>query len=134
MGRALVAYYQGSGNPRVLAALTRVYGKFPVEDLSPTFYKVSGAVNLDAMSDTYRMSGDPTILQNILAFAARSSYRATADAWVECHLETGHNVIFYEHVLPPAMLYPWTGNPRDLAATVAGLSWNDRNNLFTHRS
>lgn len=130
MGRALVAYYQGSGNPRVLAALTRVYRNFPVEDLSPTFYGVGGAVNLDAMSDTYRMSGDPAILQNILAYGARSSYRATADAWADGHLDTGHNVIFYEHVRTPAMLYPWTGNARDLAATDAGLRWNDTNNLL----
>src|SRR5579883_184640 len=130
MGRALVAYYQGSRNPKVLAALTKVYRNFPIEDLSPTFYGTGGAVNLDAMSETFRMSGDPAILQNMLAYAARQSYRATADAWADGNLQVGHNVIFYEHVRTPAMLYPWTGNARDLSATVSALRWNDKNNML----
>lgn len=130
MGRALVAYYQGSSDPRVLAALTKVYRSYPLDDLPPTFYGVSGAVNVDAMSDTYRMSGDRAILENLLAFAKRSSYISTVDSWQNNQLMPGHNVIFYEHIRTPSILYQWTGNHADLQATTAGLKWNDDNFLL----
>lgn len=130
MGRALVAYQLASGDPKVLEALVKVYRTYPLDDLPMTFGSVSGAVNLDAMADTYRISQDSQILKNILAFAGRKSYQQVADAWANGQLEFGHNVIFYEHIRTPALLYPWTGTARDLSATVAGLHWNDNNSLL----
>jgi hypothetical protein len=130
MGRALVAYHLASGNPKVLEALVKVYKTYPLDDLPATFGSVAGAVNLDAMADTYRISRDPQILENMLAFAHRKSYQETADAWAGGRLEPGHNVIFYEHIRTPALLFPWTGAARDLSATVAGLQWNDARNLL----
>lgn len=130
MGRALVAYYQASGDQKILAALVKVYRNYPLGDLTSDFHQVGGAVNLDAMSDTYRMSGDPAILKNMLAFAKRQSYRHTANAWVNKQCEAGHNVIFYENIRVPALLFPWTGNRQDLLATTSGLEWNDEYNLL----
>jgi uncharacterized protein len=130
MGRALVAYHLGSGDPKVLEALVKVYRTYPLDDLPETFKSVSGAVNLDAMSDTYRLSRDPQILENMLAFAHRKSYQETADRWAAGELEFGHNVIFYEDIRIPAVLYPWTGSARDFSATVAGLHWNDAHSLL----
>jgi uncharacterized protein len=130
MGRALVAYQMASGNPRVLQALVKVYRTYPLDDLPATFQSVSGAVNLDAMADTYRISRDPQILANMLDFARRTSYQETVHAWAAGDLQFGHNVIFYEHIRTPALLYPWTGSALDLSATVAGLQWNDLNSLL----
>jgi hypothetical protein len=125
MGRALVAYHLGSGDPKILEALVKVYRTYPLDDLPPTFESVCGAVNLDAMAETCRISRDPQILENILGFARRPSYRQTANAWADGNFQFGHNVIFYEHLRTPALLYPWTAAARDLSATVAGLRWND---------
>ena len=130
MGRALIAYQQASGDPKVLEALVRVYRTYPLDDLPATFGNVSGAVNIDAMADTYRISRDPQILDNMLAFSRRKAYLKTVDAWAGGELEFGHNVIFYEHIRTPAMLFPWTGSARDLSATVTGLRWNDANSLL----
>jgi len=130
MGRALVAYQMASGNPKVLQALVKVYRTYPVDDLPATFERVSGAVNIDAMADTYRISRDPQILENVLAFSRRKSYQETAHAWAGGDLQFGHNVIFYEHIRTPALLFPWTGSELDLSATVAGLRWNDTNSLL----
>jgi len=130
MGRALVAYQMASGSPKVLEALVKVYRTYPLDDLPTTFEGVSGAVNIDAMADTYRISRDPQILDNMLAFSRRKSYQETAQAWARGNLEFGHNVIFYEHIRTPALLYPFTGSARDLTATVAGLHWNDANSLL----
>jgi uncharacterized protein len=130
MGRALVAYQMASGDAKVLEALVKVYRTYPLDDLPPAFASVSGAVNLDAMADTYRISHDPQILANILAFSRRKSYQETAQAWAGGDLQFGHNVIFYEHIRTPALLFPWTGSALDLSATVAGLRWNDSNSLL----
>ncbi len=130
MGRALVAYQMASGNPKVLQALVKVYRTYPLDDLPATFGTVSGAVNIDAIADTYRISRDPQILDNMLAFSRRKSYMDTVDAWAGGDVEFGHNVIFYEHIRTPALLFPWTGSARDLSATAAGLYWNDVNSLL----
>ena len=130
MGRALVAYYLGSGNRKVLEALVKVYKTYPLDDLPATFYRVSGAVNLDAMSDTYRISGDRQILDNMLAFAGRQSYLETARAWAGGQIEPGHNVIFYEHIRTPALLSSWIDSQHNLSASIAALEWNDTNNLL----
>ncbi len=63
MGRALVAWYEASGDRRILDALVKVYAQYPVPmgrlrfDAGDT-YIVSGLCNLDAMLETYRLSGD----------------------------------------------------------------------------
>ena len=130
MGRALVAYYQATGKPDVLAALVKVYRDYPLPALPPGFDAVTGAVNIDAMVDTYLMSGDRKVLENIQAYAQRASYRSTVAQWMRGNLAPGHNVIFYEDIRVPALLYPWTGNREDLGATVHAISWSDGNNLL----
>ena len=130
MGRALVAYYQATGDPRVLQALEKAYRDYPLPDLLDTFEDVSGAANLDAMLDTYLMTGDPALLDRALAYAQRPAYRAVASQWESGRLQPGHNVIFYENIRVPALLYPWTGNKSDLAATTGAIRWDDRHHLL----
>jgi hypothetical protein len=55
MGRALVAYYQATGDERILKALVQVYRHYPLPQLPSNFDDVSGAVNVDAMLETYLM-------------------------------------------------------------------------------
>ena len=130
MGRALVAYYQATGDERVLRALVKVYRTYPVGELKSTFYVDSGAVNLDPMFETYRMSGDRAVLNNALAFAGRTSYGAVARSWLQGSIEAGHNVIFYEDIRVPALLYPWTANRQDLAATLKAIEWHDAHHML----
>ncbi|MGP8238785.1 MAG: beta-L-arabinofuranosidase domain-containing protein [Limisphaerales bacterium] len=130
MGRALVAYYQATGDPRILQALVKVYRDFPLSDMEPSFLSVSGALNLDAMLDTYLMSGDRQILDRALEYSRRPAYRALRRRWMASRFEPGHNVIFYEDIRLPALLYPWTGDPDDLAATERAIVWNDQHQLL----
>ena len=76
MARALVAYYQASGDQRILDALVKVYRNYPLPDmpLDSQFQNVSGAVNLDPMIDTYLMSRDPQVLKNMLEYANRKPF------------------------------------------------------------
>ncbi len=130
MGRALVAYYQATGKPKVLEALVKVYRTYPIGALRRTFDDVSGATNVDPMIETYLTSGDRAVLDNVLAFARSAQYRATADAWQRGNLQPGHNVIFYENLRIPALLSPWTGDPGDLAATLKTVAWHDEHHLL----
>ena len=122
MGRALVAYYQATGEKRILNALVKVYREYPLPDM-PTdeFAPVSGAVNLDPLFDTYAMSGDVKVLQNALAYASRETFHQLTKDWASGKAPDGHGVIFYENVRVPALLYPWTGEKSYLDATLRTL-------------
>jgi hypothetical protein len=131
MGRALVAYYQATGDKRILDALVKVYKQFPVGDLWHDFNSiVSGACNIDAMAETYLMSGDKTVHDSILSFANRTSYQSVADRWSKGDFIPGHGVIYYEDLRVPAMLYAFTGNNTDLDAAVKAIEWGDKNYLL----
>ena len=67
MGRALVAYYEASGNPRVLQALEKVYSNFALVPVPfHTKEPVSGSNNVDPMLATYELTGDKKILSTVL--------------------------------------------------------------------
>jgi len=130
MGRALVAYYQASGNPMVLQALVKVYSNYSLPIIYNQFEAVTGAVNLEPMMDTYLLSGDTAILRNILSFANSEQYKALADDWNSKKLFPGHDVIYYENIRIPALLYLFTGNRYDLMATTKALEWGEQSNLL----
>jgi len=130
MGRALVAYYQATGNPKVLEALVKAYVEYPLPEFRSRFNAVSGAVNIDAMLDTYVMSGDRRVLDRAVDYARSAAYRDVTAQWLQRQLQPGHNVIFYENIRVPVLLYPWTGNRDDLAATVNAIEWHDQRHML----
>lgn len=123
MGRALVAYYRASGDPRILKALSKVYATYPLPDLpKDRFVPHGGATNLDPMLETYALSGDQRILDNAIAFANSDNFRQLAHEWAtEPELPDGHTVLYYEHARVPAVTFPWTGNKEALAASKRAL-------------
>jgi hypothetical protein len=125
MGRALVAYYQATGERRILDALVKAYRDYPLPEFSPVFYPVNGMVNLDPMLDTYMMSGDEKVLANALASIQRPGFQKIVGQWNSGDIVHGHTVIFYENIRVPALMYPWTGNRRLLDATLATIRWSD---------
>jgi hypothetical protein len=126
MGRALVAYYEATGNPRVLEALTKVYSSFNLIPLPFLTWDVTGCTNTDPMLDTYELSGDKRILNTILNIAKSEETQTTAQRWNAGEYENGHGVIVYENLRIPALLYPWTNNPDLLKASRAHLDWLDK--------
>jgi len=130
MGRALVAYYEATGDPRVLKALVKVYSDYPPPAFSGRFNGVRGGVNVDAMLETYLMSGDRRVLDAALATTQRADYREARSQWTRGQLEPGHDVIYYENIRVPALLYPWTGERGDLAATEKAIEWGEQHYLL----
>jgi hypothetical protein len=132
MGRALVAYYQATGDPKVLEALVKVYRDFPLPALPSSFNAVSGAVNLDAMLDTFAMSGDRAVLARAIEYARTPAYHDVVAGWRAGRIEPGHNVIFLEDVRVPALLYPWTGDADDLRTTLQAIAWQDKHHMLPY--
>ncbi len=130
MGRALVAYYQASGKEQVLQALTKVYRNYSLPRLIEHFHAVSSSVNIEPMLDTYLMTGDTVIRNNINSFGKTKNYQALSANWNKGKLEPGHNVIYYENIRVPALLYLISGNKTDLSATLKALDWGEKSNLL----
>lgn len=130
MGRALVAYYQATGDKKVLQALTKVYHNFSLPALKEHFIDVSGSVNIDPMTDTYLMTGDSAIRRNILVFGSTAKYKSLSYNWNQGKLTPGHNVIYYENIRVPALLSMYTGEKSDLSATTSALQYGENLNLL----
>ncbi|MHB1035724.1 MAG: beta-L-arabinofuranosidase domain-containing protein [Pirellulales bacterium] len=132
MGRALVALYQGTGERRVLDALTKVYADYPAKMGGVGFHGVSGLCNVDAMLETYAASGDRRILDCVLEAVAQPEAAKDFQAWREGRLAPGHMVILYENVRLPALAYPWSSNRRQLEATLGALKWVDDRDMLPY--
>jgi hypothetical protein len=133
MGRALVALYEGTGDPRVLGALVKVYADYPTNMGTLRLGgAVSGLCNLDAMLETYSFSGDRRILERALRAMARPEVVQDVQAWEAGRLAPGHMVILYENVRLPAVVYPWSGDGHQLRATLGAFRWLDEYHMLPY--
>lgn len=132
MGRALVALYQGTGDPRVLAALVKVYADYPVPMGHLNFSDVTGLCNLDAMLETYSYSGDQRIFERALQAIAQPALAPDIQAWREGRLTHSHMVITYENLRLPALVYPWSGDLHLLQATARAFQWLDEQHMLPY--
>ena len=132
MGRALVAYYQATADKRILDALVKVYSKFYLPSLPFSFddTAITGAVNADAMLQTYQMSGNDSILNIVLRMTESPMYKSTLEKWNKGDVNVGHGVICYESIRIPAMIYPWTGNKSDIRGSERCFEWLDKHHLL----
>ena len=113
MGRALVAWYEATGDKRILDALVKAYADYPVPMGHLDFGDVSGLCNLDAMLETYSFSGDRRVLDRAQAALRRAGRPAV-------HARVARRAVQSpatrssptSNIRLPALLYPWTGEPR----------------------
>ena len=132
MGRALVAWYQASGEKRILAALVKAYADYPVAMGNLEFTDVSGLCNVDAALETYAFSGDRRVLDRVLAAMRSSTAQHTMLQWRDGRFLPGHAVITYEDIRLPALLYPWNDDPRYLQASLNAYRWIEREHMLPY--
>ena len=84
------------------------------------------------MLQTYQMSGDERILRIVLDMAKTETFRNTVTKWNKGELGIGHAVGTYENILVPALIYPWTGDQSQLAATENCFEWIEKNNQLPY--
>ena len=139
MGRALVAWYEASGDPRVLDALVQRLRQYPVplgnldfagdiKDPCP----ISGLLNLDAMLEAYSFSGDRRLLERARAAIAAPEVQATVNRWLDGRFTPGHAVCAYELARLPALFYLCTGEPKYLLASRNAFRWFDENHMLPY--
>ncbi len=147
MGRALVSYYQATHDQRILQALVKVYSQYhlllPTKEsrliLNSLMDRMRGSTNIDAMSETYLMSGEKSILDSIVKF---SNDVNTIAAEKECMLLNVnepmtdvtqlHGVSFYEEFKIPAIMSLWTGDLKGSKISRHILSWGEQGNLLPY--
>jgi len=144
MGRALVSYYQATHDQKILDALVKVYSNFTM--ISPgsgggkslTKALVRGATNIDAMSETFLMSGKIAILDSIIAYGNRPDVKKVESILANLQdrdkegFKTIHTVTFYEVGRVPAILSMWRRNVAGYDASVDFLKWGEKFNMMPY--
>lgn len=145
MGRALVSYYQATHNPKILRALVKVYSNYKLlvptadyrKNLNDLMSRMRGSTNLDAMTETFLMSGNRAILDTIIAYCNNVDVQASKAIWrslnpnkFQDENQQLHGVSFYEGLRVPAMMSLWSGNPQDIKDTQNFLNWGEEQNLL----
>ncbi|MGA2247788.1 MAG: beta-L-arabinofuranosidase domain-containing protein [Verrucomicrobiota bacterium] len=125
MGRALVAYYEATGDRRILDALEKAYRSYPVPmgTLDLTNVNVSGLCNLDAMLETYSFTGDRSLFERVRAAMDRPEVQASINDWLAGRFNPCHAVCFDEIIRLPALIYPWAGERKYLDASRKAFQW-----------
>lgn len=137
MGRALVAWYEATGDKRILDALVKAYAQYPLPmgrlrfDAGDT-YIVSGLCNIDAMLETYRLSGDRRILERARAALEAPEVQTALGEWAEGKFLPGHAVCAYEQIRLPALFYWATGRQQCLDASRQAFRWFDENHMLPY--
>jgi hypothetical protein len=132
LGRALVAWYQATGQKQILEALVRVYADYPTNMGPLQFTDVSGLCNVDAMLETYALSGDRRVLERVKAAMASEPAASTISNWAQGRFTEGHTVIVYEDIRLPALLYPWTQDRHVLDASLKAFAWIGQEHLLPY--
>jgi hypothetical protein len=139
MGRALVGWYEASGESRIRDALVKVYRRYPTPmgdlefaDGLTNCCPTSGLCNLDAMLEAYSFSGDPRLLERIRAAIAAPEVQAAIERWLKNRFAAGHAVCAYELIRLPVLFYLATGDRRYLQASCNAFRWLDENHMLPY--
>jgi hypothetical protein len=131
IGRALVAYYSATKDPRILEALVKVYNDYTFPELvSSSFHDVNGFVNIDPIIETYIFSNDAGVLLKALSLSETQGFKDLIIDWNKGSLEVGHGVIFYENIRVPAILSILIHDNQLLSATLKALEWAEKDHLL----
>ena len=127
LGRAMTAYYAGSGDKQILKALEMAYSG----DRDGLRWIPGNISNLWPAYDTYRWTGNKAIAESLDAMFKEEGagllpnvnrYRRAPDLTPGATVTNAHVVEFVESTTPWAVGYLWTGQTNYLQAAVG---WHD---------
>ncbi len=140
--RAALAYYQATGDERVLNMLKRVYANFPLFAYDTTkkdpfnggdLDNMRKIVGVENMLEVSRLSGDPSFAERALQ-VLKNYEPAYIQNWAvdKKFLRTAicHGVSYNEAAKLPAAGYIWNGNADYLAASVNTYEFIQENTML----
>ena len=140
--RAAIAYYEATGDKRVLEMLKNVYDEFPIFERDTT-YPLSGVemddlrkiVGVENMLEISRLSGDRRFAERALKVMKyfESGY---VDSWAKkkefMRAAICHGVSYNESAKLCAAAYCWNDNPDYLAASVNAYEFLQNHFVLPH--
>lgn len=103
--RAVQAYYEATGDPRIPAALEKNYLSYSVTELGMNRF----VVNVEGMLWTYSLTGNPELLNRAIAAWEEGASELTQDNALNDVPFQMHGVTMNELLKIPLLLYAYTG-------------------------
>ncbi len=112
--RAVKAYYEATGDPRIPAALEKHYLSFPVIELGRNRF----VVNVEGLLWTYSITGNPRLLEMAEEAWAQNGSELTQASCLDNEPFQMHGVTMNELMKIPVILYEYTGKKEYLDAAL----------------
>lgn len=112
--RAVKAYYEATGDPRIPAALEKNYLSYSVEELGISRF----VVNVEGMLWTYSLTGNPELLENAIRAWDENASELTQENALDDSEFHMHGVTMNELLKIPLILYSYTGDEKYLRAAL----------------
>ena len=124
--RAVKAYYEATGDPRIPAALEKNYLSYSVPELAMNRF----VVNVEGMLWTYSLTGDRRLLDRaVAAWEEGASELTQANALDDSEFHM-HGVTMNELLKIPMLLYSYTGEQQYLDAALHAMKKMEGPNLL----
>ena len=112
--RAVKAYYEATGDPRIPAALEKNYLSYTVDELAMNRF----VVNVEGMLWTYSITGNRELLDRAVRAWNEGASDMTQQSALDETVFTMHGVTMNELLKIPLLLYAYTGEQRYLDAAL----------------
>ena len=124
--RAVKAYYEATGDPRIPTALEKNYLSYSVEELGMNRF----VVNVEGMLWTWSLTGNQELLNRaVAAWAEGASELTQANALDESEFHM-HGVTMNELLKIPLLLYQYTGEQQYLDAALHAMAKMEGPNML----
>ena len=124
LGRAILAYYAGSGDNRILASIGKAYhglgARITLED-----FEGRSSCNWETMLEAYSFGGEKYLYDSINT----KGLLTLTQNWALNGKPVTHGVSWNELVKLPLLFYPWKGDTIYLAATKKSYQWLEDNHM-----
>jgi hypothetical protein len=124
--RAVKAYYEATGDPRIPAALEKNYLSYSVTELGMNRF----VVNVEGMLWTYSLTGNPELLNRaVAAWEEGASELTQANAMNDVPFQM-HGVTMNELLKIPLLLYAYTGEEKYRQAALHAMEKMEGPNML----
>lgn len=124
--RAMKAYYEATGDPRIPTALEKNYLSYTVQELAMNRF----VVNVEGMLWTYGITGNRQLLDMAVAAWEQGASELTQDNCLDDSEFHMHGVTMNELMKVPLILYTYTGEQKYLDAALKADEKMERANML----